>query len=93
MEFLNAGTLGPLVAGMAFATTGQWALFAVAALTARVGAQAGAPELGASVYELEPGAVGSPLRVHHADFVTPRASRIDALTTAPGDSREFDPPY
>ena len=50
-------------------------------------------ELGASVYELEPGAVGSPLRVHHANFVKPRASRIDALTTAPGDSRGFDPPY
>ncbi len=54
---------------------------------------AGARELGASVYELEPGAVGSPLRVHHANFVKPRASRIDALTTAPGDSRGFDPPY
>jgi hypothetical protein len=61
--------------------------------TARVGAQAGARELGASVYELEPGAVDSPLRVHHANFVKPRASRIDALTTAPGDSRGFDPPY
>ena len=35
--------------------------------TARVGAQAGARELGVSVYELEPGAVGSPLHVHHAN--------------------------
>lgn len=35
--------------------------------TARVGAQAGARELGASVYELDPGAVGSPLHVHHAN--------------------------
>ena len=93
MEFLSAGTLGPLVAGMAFATTGQWALFALAALTARVGAQAGAPELGASVYELEPGAVGSPRCVQHANVVTPRASRIDALRTAPGDSRGSDSPY
>jgi uncharacterized cupin superfamily protein len=32
-----------------------------------VGAQAGARELGVSVYELEPGAVGSPLHVHHAN--------------------------
>jgi uncharacterized cupin superfamily protein len=31
---------------------------------APVGAQAGARELGASVYELEPGVVGSPLHVH-----------------------------
>ncbi|MGN6872922.1 MAG: cupin domain-containing protein [Solirubrobacteraceae bacterium] len=34
---------------------------------ARVGAQAGAGELGASVYELDPGAVGSPLHLHHAN--------------------------
>jgi uncharacterized cupin superfamily protein len=34
---------------------------------APVGAQAGARELGASVYELEPGVVGSPLHVHHAN--------------------------
>jgi uncharacterized cupin superfamily protein len=34
---------------------------------APVGAQAGARELGASVYELAPGAVGSPLHVHHAN--------------------------
>src|SRR6185437_16655292 len=34
---------------------------------ARVGAQAGARELGASVYELDPGVVGSPLHVHHAN--------------------------
>jgi len=34
---------------------------------ARVGAQAGARGLGASVYELDPGAVGSPLHVHHAN--------------------------
>jgi uncharacterized cupin superfamily protein len=35
--------------------------------TARVGAQAGSRELGASVYELDPGAVGSPLHLHHAN--------------------------
>jgi uncharacterized cupin superfamily protein len=34
---------------------------------APVGAQAGARELGASVYELDPGVVGSPLHVHHAN--------------------------
>ncbi len=34
---------------------------------APVGAQAGAQELGASVYELEPGVVGAPLHVHHAN--------------------------
>lgn len=34
---------------------------------ARVGAQAGARELGASVYDLDPGVVGSPLHVHHAN--------------------------
>ncbi len=34
---------------------------------ARVGAQAGARELGANVYELDPGAVGSALHVHHAN--------------------------
>ena len=34
---------------------------------APVGAQAGARELAASVYELAPGAVGSPLHVHHAN--------------------------
>ncbi len=34
---------------------------------APVGAQAGARELGASVYELEPGAVGAPLHAHHAN--------------------------
>ena len=34
---------------------------------APVGAQAGARELGASLYELDPGAVGSPLHVHHAN--------------------------
>ena len=34
---------------------------------APVGAQAGARELGASVYELAPGVVGSPLHVHHAN--------------------------
>ncbi len=34
---------------------------------APVGAQAGARELAASVYELDPGAVGSPLHVHHAN--------------------------
>jgi uncharacterized cupin superfamily protein len=34
---------------------------------APVGAQAGAEELGASVYELDPGVVGAPLHVHHAN--------------------------
>jgi uncharacterized cupin superfamily protein len=34
---------------------------------ARVGSQAGAHELAASVYELDPGAVGSPLHLHHAN--------------------------
>ena len=34
---------------------------------APVGAQAGARELAASVYELDPGAVGSPLHAHHAN--------------------------
>jgi uncharacterized cupin superfamily protein len=34
---------------------------------ASVGAQAGARELAANVYELAPGAVGSPLHVHHAN--------------------------
>jgi uncharacterized cupin superfamily protein len=32
-----------------------------------VGAQAGARDLGVSVYELEPGVVGSPLHVHHGN--------------------------
>jgi uncharacterized cupin superfamily protein len=34
---------------------------------APVGAQAGAQELAANVYELDPGAVGSPLHVHRAN--------------------------
>jgi uncharacterized cupin superfamily protein len=34
---------------------------------APVGAPAGAQELAANVYELDPGAVGSPLHVHHAN--------------------------
>ena len=34
---------------------------------APVGAQAGAQELAANVYELDPGAVGSPLHVHYAN--------------------------
>jgi uncharacterized cupin superfamily protein len=34
---------------------------------APVGTQAGARELAANVYELDPGAVGSPLHVHHAN--------------------------
>ena len=34
---------------------------------APVGAQAGARELAANVYELDPGAVGSPLHIHHAN--------------------------
>src|SRR5579875_2155253 len=35
--------------------------------TARVGAQAGAERLGATVYEIAPGSVGSPLHAHHAN--------------------------
>jgi hypothetical protein len=34
---------------------------------APVGAQAGAQELAANVYELDPGVVGSPLHIHHAN--------------------------
>ena len=34
---------------------------------APVGDQAGARELAANVYELDPGAVGSPLHIHHAN--------------------------
>lgn len=34
---------------------------------ARLGAQAGARELAASVYELDPGAVGAPLHYHHGN--------------------------
>ena len=34
---------------------------------AAVGAQAGARELAATIYELDPGAVGSPFHVHHAN--------------------------
>lgn len=34
---------------------------------APVGAQVGARELGASVYELDPGVVGAPLHIHHAN--------------------------
>src|ERR671926_629395 len=34
---------------------------------APVGAHAGARQLAANVYELDPGAVGSPLHVHHAN--------------------------
>ena len=34
---------------------------------APIGAQAGARELGASVYELEPGVVGSPMHLHEAN--------------------------
>jgi uncharacterized cupin superfamily protein len=34
---------------------------------AAVGAQAGAKDLAANLYELDPGAVGSPMHVHHAN--------------------------
>ena len=34
---------------------------------APVGAQAGSREMAANVYELEPGAVGSPMHLHHAN--------------------------
>lgn len=34
---------------------------------APIGAQAGARELAANVYELDPGAVGAPLHLHHAN--------------------------
>jgi uncharacterized cupin superfamily protein len=35
--------------------------------TARIGAQAGAEHLGATVYEIAPGSAGSPLHAHHAN--------------------------
>lgn len=35
--------------------------------TARIGAQAGAERLGATVYEIAPGSAGSPLHAHHAN--------------------------
>ena len=35
--------------------------------TARVGAQAGAKQLGATLYEIAPGSAGSPLHAHHAN--------------------------
>ncbi|HTU95882.1 MAG TPA: hypothetical protein VMF14_08590 [Solirubrobacteraceae bacterium] len=38
---------------------------------APVGARAGAQELAANVYELDPGVVGSPLHVHHANEELP----------------------
>jgi len=34
---------------------------------APIGAQAGAREIAANIYELDPGAVGSPLHIHHAN--------------------------
>ena len=34
---------------------------------ARVGAQAGAERLGATLYEIDPGGVGSPFHIHHAN--------------------------
>lgn len=39
----------------------------LAGRTARVGAQAGAKRLGATLYEIAPGAAGSPLHAHHAN--------------------------
>ena len=39
----------------------------LAGRTARVGAQAGAERLGATAYEIAPGAAGSPLHAHHAN--------------------------
>ncbi|MGH2909853.1 MAG: cupin domain-containing protein [Solirubrobacteraceae bacterium] len=39
----------------------------LAGRTARVGAQAGAERLGATVYEIAPGSAGSPLHAHHAN--------------------------
>jgi uncharacterized cupin superfamily protein len=35
--------------------------------TARIGAQAGAERLGATLYEIDPGAVGSPFHLHHGN--------------------------
>jgi len=39
----------------------------LAGRAARVGAQAGAERLGATLYEIAPGAAGSPLHAHHAN--------------------------
>jgi uncharacterized cupin superfamily protein len=36
-------------------------------LTARVGAQAGAERLGATLYEIDPGSCGSPFHLHHGN--------------------------
>jgi uncharacterized cupin superfamily protein len=60
---------------------------------ARIGRQAGAEELGASLFELPPGASSFPLHVHHANEElivvlagTPTLRSIDAeRTLAPGE--------
>lgn len=39
----------------------------LAGKTTRLGAPAGAERLGATVYEIAPGAAGSPLHAHHAN--------------------------
>ncbi len=59
---------------------------------ARVGAQAGAQRLGATVYEVAPGGRVSPLHVHHAneELVVVLAGR-PTLRGAQGASRELTP--
>jgi uncharacterized cupin superfamily protein len=66
---------------------------------ARIGRQAGARRLGASLYELGPGAIGSPYHVHHANEEllvvlsgTPTVRRPDGRhRLAPGDLIAFPP--
>jgi uncharacterized cupin superfamily protein len=58
---------------------------------ARVGAQAGAERLGASLYEIEPGGRVSPLHVHHAnEELIVVLSGQPTLRTVDG-SRELEP--
>jgi uncharacterized cupin superfamily protein len=58
---------------------------------ARVGRQAGARDLGASVFELPPGAASFPLHAHYAneEMIVVLAGR-PRLTTADGGTRELD---
>jgi uncharacterized cupin superfamily protein len=66
---------------------------------AHIGRQAGARRLGASLYELGPGAIGSPYHVHHANEEllvvlsgTPTVRRPDGRhRLAPGDVIAFPP--
>jgi hypothetical protein len=57
--------------------------------TARVGAQAGAERLGATLYEMDPGNNGSPFHLHHSNeemiiadrlaLAFPREAQVDRL--------------